>query len=291
MSTLLGRHQDVTSATHHTADGFATFFVDKVERVRSDTAGLPPPLTIAPASFLPCIQANHRDITGQILLTGSRTLVVREYIDVLLPYITRMVNRSLSQGRLPVSQKHASITPLLKKPGLDSSDMNNFPSISNLSFISKVVTSQLHQYLAANNLLPRFQSVYRKIIQPKQRCSRLQHVWSDILMAADERRVTLLGFLDLSAAFDCIDHSMLMDRLQSAVGLSDSVLDWVRSLLTDIMQQIAYSGQLNYLLQPLLFGVPQGSVLGPLLYLLYTAELALVVAHHGLNLHQYAGLR
>jgi len=80
---------------------------------------------------------------------------------------------------------------------------------------------------------------------------------------------------------------MLLDRLQFAVGLSVSVLDLVRSFLTDRTQQIAYSGQLSAV-QPVLFGVPQGSVLGPLLYLLYTAELALVVARHGLNLHQCA---
>jgi len=64
------------------------------------------------------------------------------------------------------------------------------------------------------------------------------------LMAADERLVTLLGLLDPSAAFNCVDHSMLLGRLRIAVGLSDSVLDWVRSFLTDRTQQIAYSGQL-----------------------------------------------
>ena len=115
----------------------------------------------------------------------------------------------------------------------------------------------------------------------------MQRVWSDILVAADDRQVTLLGLLDLSAAFDCVDHSMLLERLQSAFGLTDLVHNWVQSFLTDRTQQIAYSGQL-FSVQSVLFGVPQGSVLGPLLYVLYTAELALVVDHHGLSLHQYA---
>jgi len=211
---------------------------------------------------------------------------VQKYVDVLLPYITRMVNAPLSQGRLPVSQKHAIVTSLLKKMGLDSSDMNNFRPVSNLSFISKVVervvTSQLHlAYLAANDLLPRFQSAYRKYHSTK---TAMQRVWFDILVAADDRQVTLRGLLDLSAAFDCIDHSMLLERLQSAFGLTDLVLDWVRSFLTDRTQQIAYSGHLSSV--PLvLFGVLQGSVLGPLLYVLYTAELALVVDRHVLSLH------
>ena len=214
---------------------------------------------------------------------------MREYVDVLLPYITRKVNASLSQGRLPVSQKHAIVTPLLKKTELDSSDMNNFRPVSNLSFISKVVervvTSQLHQYLAANDLLPRFQSAYRKYHSTE---TAMQRVWFDILVAADDRQVKLLGLLDLSTAFDCVNHSMLLERLQSAFGLTDLVHDWVaQSFLTDRMQQIAYSGQLSSV-QSVLFGVPQGSVLGPLLYVLYTAELALVVDCHGLSLHQYA---
>jgi len=127
----------------------------------------------------------------------------------------------LSQGRLPVSQKHAIVTPLLKKMGLDPSDMNNFRPVSNLSFISKVVervvTSQLHQYLAANDLLPRFQSAYRTYHSTE---TAMQRVWSDILVAADDRQMTLLGLLDLSAAFDCVDHSMLLERLQSAFSLT-----------------------------------------------------------------------
>ena len=106
-------------------------------------------------------------------------------------------------------------------------------------------------------------------------------------MAADRRHVTLLGLLDLSAAFDCVDHLILLERLRSAVGFTGVVLDWIESFLTDRTQQITYNGQLS-MTQPVLFGVPQGSVLGPLLYVLYTAELACVIANHGLKMHQYA---
>jgi len=74
----------------------------------------------------------------------------------------------------------------------------------------------------------------------------------------------------------CVDLSMLLERLQSAFGLTDLVHDWVQSFLTDRTQQITYSGQLSSV-QSVLFGVLQGSVLGPLLYVLFTAELALVV--------------
>jgi len=113
-------------------------------------------------------------------------------------------------------------------------------------------------------------------------------VWSDILAAADQRQVTLLGLLDMSAAFDCVDHDLLLQRLHYSFGMTGVVLDWISCFLRERTQRIVFDGQLSTT-QHLAFGVPQGSVLiGPLLYVLYTAELSCVVAEHGLRLHQYA---
>ena len=112
-------------------------------------------------------------------------------------------------------------------------------------------------------------------------------VWSDVLTSADVREVTLLGLLDLSAAFDCVDHTILLQRLEVAFGLKDTVLNWTCSFLTGRTQQVSYCGRMSPV-QPVLFGVPQGSVLGPLLYVLYTAELSEIVARHGLQLRVYA---
>ena len=63
------------------------------------------------------------------------TFIVREFVDLLLPYLTSMVNASLAQGRLPLSQRHVGVTPLLKKTGFDPADMSNFRLVSNLSFM------------------------------------------------------------------------------------------------------------------------------------------------------------
>jgi len=153
-----------------------------------------------------------------------------------------MVNASLHQGRLPTSQKHAVVTPLLKKPGLDTADMANFRPVSNLTYMSKVVeravSVQLNEYLKDNGLLPRCQSAYRK--QHSTETAMLK-VWSDALVAADQRQVTLLALLDLSSAFDCVDHSILLRRLELNCGLTGSVLDWLASFVQDRTQQVVYT--------------------------------------------------
>ena len=146
---LLGRDRDVTGSTDHTADSFAEFFDKKVHDVRSATAGLPPPSTSRTASsslasFRPCTQTEVRRIITQspvksCTLDPVPTFLVREFVDLLLPFLTTLVNTSLMQGQLPASQKHAVVTPRLKRSGLDPSDIANFRPVSNLTFMSKVV--------------------------------------------------------------------------------------------------------------------------------------------------------
>jgi len=102
----------------------------------------------------------------------------------------------------------------------------------------------------------------------------LLRVMANVFAAADQQRVTLLALLDLRAAFDGVDHDILLMRLQRPVGLSGCVIDWIRSFLVYRTQRVAYAGGCLRLFC-LLCGVPQlpqGSVLGPLLFLLYAAE-------------------
>ena len=176
LSSTLRRNCDVNASTSHTADGFAVYFSKKIDDIRRATANLPAPEIVCRtsstlSSFRSCTPAEIRRIvmTSPIKscsLDPVPTFLVREFIDLLLPYITSMVSASLAAGLLPDSQKHAIVSPLLKKPGLDVAGMANYRPVSNLTFVSKVteraVASQLNEYLAANDLLPRYQSAYRK---------------------------------------------------------------------------------------------------------------------------------
>ena len=229
---MFGRQRDVAGSTNHSAKGFAAFFERKIDDIRNDTSGLAPPPVISRTSssltsFRLCTEGEVRRIVmtspaKSCSLDPVPTFLQREYIDLLLPYVTRMVNASVAQGRLPLSQRHAIVTPLLKKAGLDGSDMSNYRPVSNLSFMSKVVeravAAQLNEYLLANDLMPRCQSAYRKNHSTE---TAILRVWSDMLNAADTRQVTLLGLLDLSAAFDCVDHDLLLQRLQHSLIRSD----------------------------------------------------------------------
>ena len=106
-------------------------------------------------------------------------------------------------------------------------------------------------------------------------------------MALDTRKCVILLLLDLSAAFDTIDHEILLRRLHSKFGIKGKAHAWLRSYLTGRTQFVRINGT-NSSVHYLKYGVPQGSVLGSLLYLLYTSPLGDIIRKHGIDFHQYA---
>jgi len=184
--------------------------------------------------------------------------------------------------------KTATVTPILKKSNLDISNISNFRSISNPSFLSKLleraISRQLTVYLESESLLPLFQSAYRANHSTETAVLR---VFSDLVAASDAGNISLMALLDLTAAFDTVDHEILIHRLELEFGVTGSALSWIKSYLIGRRQAV----RCNDVTAPacdLMCGVPQGSVLGPLLFLLYTTGLHQVIQRHGLQNHCYA---
>ena len=136
-----------------------------------------------------------------------------------------MINLSLNSSTVPSSFKVAQLLAILKKPHLDKDELNNYQPISNLPYISKllelVIASQLVTHLQEHNLADPFQSAYRKIHSTE---TALTFVNNEILMSLDSCRTVPLILLDLSAAFDTVDHTILLNRLQHHLGISLPVL-------------------------------------------------------------------
>ena len=165
------------------------------------------------------------------------TSVLQPCFQSLAPAYTHIINMSLSQGKVPALLKEAIVTPFLKKQSLDPDVLSNYRPVSNLSQLSntleKVVANQLMYH--ANNMSAMYQSAYRKHHSTE---NALLCVTNDIKLAMDSKKGTILVMIDLSSAFDTIDHSILLSRLELRYGITSVVLEWFRSYLYGRVQQI-----------------------------------------------------
>ena len=267
----------------------STFTGHTLDTVNVDS----PPLNYQLASFEPATTTEVRKI---IMSSPSKscdldplpTILLKACLDVLIIPITDIINASLCCGLFPQDFKRAHVTPVLKKKTLPKEELNSYRPISNLSFISKilekVVANRLRSHIYENGLSNMLQSAYKQFHSTE---TALLKVHNDINLNIDNGKVTALTLLDLSSAFDTIDHNILITRLSTCYGISGTALSWFTSYLTDRRQAIKIGNCFSDTL-PTSCGVPQGSVLGPLLFTLYTTPLSSVIQGHNLDHHLYA---
>ena len=284
------------------SEKFSHFFVSKIQKIRDQ---LPVPsrscsepdinhvtpgslLSFTPIENLDVLKIIRRSATKSCSLDPIPTQLLKECIDEVCPVFTAIINKSFETASFPSSLKRALVSPLLKKPSLDKEILGNYRPVSNLNFLSKtierVVAMKLKDHMSSLGLYEPMQSAYRAKHSTE---TAILRVHNDILMALDHGQIAILVMLDLSAAFDTIDHELLLLRLKNYLGVDGNALKWFKSYLSGRTQAVSVSSVTSHDVD-LEFGVPQGSVLGPILFTVYTLPLGHIVRHHGLNVHFYA---
>ena len=216
------------------------------------------------------------------------TKLLKECLDCLLPSIVNIINISISSSNIPLSLKAATVTPLLKKTGLDADDFKNYRPVSNLPYLSKIIekciVAQLKLHMESNSLDENHQSAYRKNHSTE---TALLKITNDLLCAMDKSRCSILVMLDQSAAFDTVNQDILMQRFQSTYGITGSAHAWLDSYFRHRTQAVSINGKSSHP-KELVTGFPQGSVLGPFSYPAYTSPLFEIARGFGIGMHMYA---
>ena len=194
---------------------------------------------------------------------------------IAIPFIStplaRVINNSFSQGIVPDSTKVAKILPLFKSG--DQSLLSNYRLISLLPSFSKIferlVYNRLISYLNKNNILYDYQFGFRS---NHDTAMAVTEMVDKIAEAIDSKKISLGIFIDLSKAFDTINHNILIQKL-SFYGIRGLSLEWFKSYLSD-RSQFVYYNNAKSTVEKITCGVPQGSILGPLLFLLYVNDIS-----------------
>ena len=291
LSTLLNRENRSESLPdmipQEAAKSFSRFFQEKIETIRQEFNDDPLDTienfasNVHSSDMLSSFYALSEDQILKLIRESKSTTatvdpaptkLVLESTDILLHVFQKIVSLVLTSGTVPTAFKKAVVKLLIKKSNLD-------PEI-----LERAVADQLQAHLDTNGLHVKFQSAYRRGHSTE---TALLRILNDLLVMTDGGNNAVLVLLDLSAAFDTLEHTLLLQRLHAEIGLDGSALELFSSYLS-CRSQLVIVGHALSAETPLLCGVPQGSVLGPLLFSLYTRQLADLIDKFCIDSHFFA---
>jgi hypothetical protein len=233
-----------------TADEISDYFITKVNKIRSsitsdykynsEEVGNSPAFktfkVLTEQEVLLYIHASRKTNSPSDIIPTNVTI---ESITPVLPYLTDTINQSLVSGTLPEEFKHAVVRPILKGSNPDPNEVSNYRPVSLLPFLAKVleriVAKEIMEHMNVNQIGESRESGYKSCHSTE---TALLKATDDLRRNPDRGQVSILAILDLSAAFDTIDHSRLIDRLSSQLGLDDAALSWFRSYITNRSQSV-----------------------------------------------------
>ena len=275
------------------AQDLADFFVKKITDIRTELDVFETfiPDQICESSFTSFVEVPESTITTILKSSKSATCTLdpipteflKEFDSLFVPILTRIVNLSLLSATFASDWKDAIVLPTIKKASLDKNLLKNYRPISNLSFLSKLTEkaalSQIWPYIDNNSLLPSYQNAYRKFHSTETAIVKL---FNDILWSMERQEITSLITIDLSAAFDTVNHDTLLLVLNKCFGFKEAALSWFESYLRPRQMHVVIPG---FESQPcdLPFSVPQGSVAGPVLYTMYASTMQSVVVNQNIS--------
>ena len=312
VDTLLGRKKIMKLPKYDCpvtlASKMNSFFVDKIENIRAEFPLLEidlPPFTfdnmdnILPtctAVFEQFNSVSKDELTKIITLMNKTTCssdpfpskLLFSHLSCIIDSLLFIVNLCLSTSKFPSSCKSSILIPLIKKPSLDTEILKNYRPVANLSFLSKiiekVIATQILRHITDNSILDNFQSAYKA----GHSCeTALLRVYNDIVTTIGKGNGAFLVLLDLSAAFDTIDHDNLFYMLERYVGIRGNALRLIKSYFSGRSQRVQIDGILSDIAS-IVCGVPQGSVLGPMKFCLYMLPLSSILRYHNIGYHIYA---